>query len=129
MTIYISGPITGKRNNNRRAFEKAHEKLEKTFGYEDGKFRIISPIKIAETVDLNFSDTNKVLSKHKTPKWEDYMRACIKRLCDATHVYFLKGWEKSKGAVLERKIAEGLGIPCAENIEELKMATGMESWN
>lgn len=128
MTVYLSGPITGKRNNNRRAFEKAQEKLEKAFGYEDGKFRIVSPVKIGEMVDLNFAEMNRILTRAKKPKWEDYMRACIKRLCDASHVYFLKGWQKSKGAVLERYIAEALGIPCAETIEELQGMRGLESW-
>jgi hypothetical protein len=128
MTVYISGPITGKRNGNRRAFKKAQEKLEKSFCYENGKFRIISPVKIAESVELNFSDMNRILEKQKIPQWEDYMRSCIKRLCDSTHVYFLKGWKKSRGALLERKIAEELNIPCVESIEELKSMEGGESW-
>jgi hypothetical protein len=118
--IYLSGPITGKRDNNRRAFIKAAERLEKYIGPENDSFRIVSPIKIAQAVDLNFSDLSRVLSRPQKPKWEDYMRACIKRLCEATHVYFLKGWEKSRGACLERCIAKGLGIPCLETIEELK---------
>jgi hypothetical protein len=128
MTVYISGPITGKRNRNRRAFEKAQGKLEKNFCHDDGKFRIISPVKIAESVELNFSDMNGILARQRKPQWEDYMRACIKRLCDSTHVYFLKGWEKSRGALLERKIAEELNIPCVESIEELKNMEGGESW-
>ncbi|GHU13003.1 hypothetical protein FACS1894161_2410 [Spirochaetia bacterium] len=128
MTVYISGPITGKRNGNRKAFEKAQEKLEKEFGYEEGKFRIISPVKIGETVNQNFEDTRLWLGKAIKPQWEDYMKACIKRLMDATHVFFLKGWDKSRGAVLERKIAEGLNIPCAETIEELKNSKGVDTW-
>jgi hypothetical protein len=122
--IYLSGPITGKRDNNRRAFIKAAERLEKYMGPENDSFRIISPIKIAEIVDLNFSDLSRILSKPQKPKWEDYMRACIKRLCEATHVYFLKGWEKSRGSCLERYIAEGLGISRLETIEELKELRG-----
>jgi hypothetical protein len=127
MTVYISGPITGKRNKNRRAFEKAQEKLERIFGNTEGKFRIISPVKIAEDVETNFSDLNKI-GIQALAKWEDYMKACIKRLCDATHVYFLKDWEKSRGATLERQIAEGLGIPCADSIEALKAMEGTETW-
>jgi hypothetical protein len=130
MTVYISGPITGKRNGNRRAFEKALEKLEKEFGYGKGAFRVITPMKIAETVEANFADMNRILNKSKKPQWEDYMKSCIKRLCDSTHVFFLKGWEKSRGAVLERHIAESLGIVCAESITELQeKIKGGYTWN
>lgn len=120
IAVYISGPITGKRNNNRRAFEKAYEKIEKTFGYEDGTFRIITPVKIAETVEFNLAEINRILLGKKKPAWEDYMRACIKRLCDATHAYFIKGRQASRGSVLERHIAEAPGIPCADSIDALK---------
>jgi hypothetical protein len=108
MIIYISGPVTGIRNNNRRNFEKARKKLEDAF-FDS---RIISPLQIALMAELD--------QKHTKPQWADYMRACIKALMDATHVYFIKGWEKSRGAILERQIAEGLDIPCAESIEDLK---------
>jgi hypothetical protein len=43
MTIYISGPMTGIRNYNREAFEKAREKLEKAFS--PGSIHIVSPVK------------------------------------------------------------------------------------
>jgi hypothetical protein len=130
MTVYISGPVTGKRNNNRKAFEKAQAKLEKTFGFEGDAFRIISPMKIAETVEMNFSDMNRILRKAKKPEWADYMKSCIKRLCDSSHVFFLKGWEKSRGAVLERHIAESLGLICVESIEELlEKIKGEKIWS
>lgn len=42
--------------------------------------------------------------------WKVYMSACLKELvwCDA--IFMLKGWEDSKGAKLEYKIAMELGI-------------------
>jgi hypothetical protein len=36
----------------------------------------------------------------------------------------LKGWEESRGAALERHIAETLDIPCVESIDALKNAVG-----
>jgi hypothetical protein len=118
MTVYISGPMTGIRDYNRRAFEKAHKKLEKAF--PPGSIHIISPVKIAEIVNANFTDMNRILCRAKKPQWEDYMKACIKRLPEANFVFQLRGWQNSRGARLEAIIANELGIPRAESIEELK---------
>jgi hypothetical protein len=52
VTIYISGPITGMRNNNKLAFEKAHKKLIDIFentGLWD-EFKIINPFVICREV-------------------------------------------------------------------------------
>jgi tRNA U54 and U55 pseudouridine synthase Pus10 len=111
--------MTGIRNYNRRAFEKAHEKLEKAF-LPRGAIRIISPVKIAEIVDANFADMNRILCRKKKPQWEDYMKACIKRLPEADFIFSLKGWQHSRGAQLEMYIADELGILYAESIDELK---------
>jgi hypothetical protein len=119
MTIYISGLMTGLRNYNRGAFEKAHEKLEKAFSLGEGSLRIISPVKIAEGVNANFADMNRLFPAIKKPQWEDYMKACIKRLPEADFVFLLKGWQNSHGARLEVIIADELGIPRGESIEEL----------
>lgn len=42
--------------------------------------------------------------------WKDYMRRDIKLLIEADAIYMLKGWRRSKGARLERKIAKGLDL-------------------
>jgi hypothetical protein len=124
MTVYLSGPITGKRDNNRRAFEKAHSKivaalneLEKYKKIEEWK--IVNPLGIAGNVEYQFDCLNYIRYKKIKPQWEDYMRACIKELCDADCVFLIKGREKSRGATLERHIAENLQISCVESTEEL----------
>jgi hypothetical protein len=118
MTIYISGPMTGLRNHNRRAFEKARKKLEKVF--PPGAVQIINPVKIGEIVNANFADMNRISCRAKKPRWEDYMKACIKRLPEADFILLLRGWGNSRGAVIEAIIADELGIPRAESIEKLK---------
>jgi hypothetical protein len=120
IVVYISGPITGKRDNNRRAFEKAHTKIIEAFP----GIKIIDPQDVAREIEADFDLVNKYLCHKKKPQWGDYMRRCISRLCIATHVYFLKGWEESKGAALEKHIAETLDIPCVETIDALKKAIG-----
>jgi hypothetical protein len=118
MIVYISGPITGMRDNNRRKFSKAQKKIEETLTGQKPP-QIINPNKLAEIVEFQFSGKNRNLYHVIKPQWPDYMRYCIENLTRASCVYFLKGWEKSKGATLERHIAEALGIPCAETVEEL----------
>jgi hypothetical protein len=63
---------------------------------------------------------NRILCRAKKPRWEDYMKACIKRLPEADFILLLKGWVNSRGAMLEAIIASELRIPRAESIEKLK---------
>jgi hypothetical protein len=71
---------------------------------------------VAREIEADFDLVNKNLYHKKKPQWGDYMRRCIPRLCIATHTYFLKGWEESRGVALERHIAETLDISCVESI-------------
>jgi hypothetical protein len=121
-TIYLSGPITGKRENNKRNFSRAFSKI---INLCPG-VTIINPQDIALEVNAEFDKLNKNLFQRKKPQWNDYMKRCIPQICNATHAYFMKGWKKSKGASLERTIAESLGIPCFESIETLSEAIRAE---
>ncbi|MDR1253343.1 MAG: DUF4406 domain-containing protein [Treponema sp.] len=129
MIIYISGPITGIRDNNHRGFEKVHSKIIDAF--RDTKawdtLSIITPLAIAADVNARFDQINKNHYRKIKPQWNDYMKACIPALCTATHVLFIKGWEKSKGAALERQIAEAIGILCVESIDDLLNFSEMET--
>jgi hypothetical protein len=131
MTVYISGPMSGMRDLNRRAFEKAVKKIAVISPPET---TIINPLKISEMVELSFTKENQKRFIVKKPQWSDYMRADIQKLCESDCVYFLRGWEKSKGACLERHIALALEIPCAETTEQLcaiwlKLFTGGKNGN
>jgi hypothetical protein len=116
--VYLSGPITGRRNRNRRNFSKAQRKIEEALT-DQKHLQIINPNKLAEIVELQFAEKNRNLYHAVKPQWPDYMRYCIENLVRASCVYFLKGWQKSKDATLERHIAESLGIPCVETVREL----------
>ena len=87
--VYISGPITGIDFGNRFAFMCARSALE-LCGYE-----VVDP----SEVKLDDEAT-----------WTDYMRADLKLLLDCDYIYMLEGWEDSKGARIERELAENLGI-------------------
>jgi hypothetical protein len=96
MKVYISGPVTGMPDNNKAAFEAVEKELRSLPGV-----KTVNPLRIAEEVRRG---------ARFEPEWEDYMRDCIRELCRATHITFLPGWENSKGARLEKQIADALGI-------------------
>ncbi len=88
MKVYVSGPMTGIEHFNHPAFEAACEIL-RLAGYE------------AE-------------SPHWAPElesWEAYMRHDLALLLGCDAIALLPGWEHSRGARLERLVAEALGLP------------------
>lgn len=90
MKVYISGPMTGLPQFNYPAFFDMAEHIC-AIGYE--------PLNQA--------------AQPEQPSWEAYMRHDIKLLMDADMVVMLPGWEQSKGAKIEKQIAEQLNIPVA----------------
>jgi hypothetical protein len=125
MTVYISGAVTGIPNNNKPAFQCVYTwigEAGRRCGIEN--LKIVNPLHVAARLRKSFEAQGR-----GGPEWSDYMRACIKKLCDATCVYFLKDWAQSDGASLERHIAKRLNIPCADSIEELRkiMEAGYEN--
>lgn len=88
MIIFLSGPITGIPNYNREAFLDAEIRLSSE-GYT-----VLNPANQTPMV-------NPEALSHA-----DYMHICYAEIdvCDA--VYFLDGWEMSKGSQLERKYAQ-----------------------
>jgi hypothetical protein len=119
MIVYISGAISGRPNKNKQAFRWAYTMIGEFKGHPHLRnMKIINPQHIAVRLEKSFAASGK------EPAWEDYMRACIKKLCDASCVYFLDDWAQSEGATVERYIAKRLNIPCADNGEELKKIIG-----
>ena len=81
MKIFISGPMTGIKNFNRRKFNKIARKLSK-------KHIVLKPAILPDGL-----------------KHEEYMKIdkAMVNVCDA--IYMLKGYEQSKGAVEEWQYA------------------------
>ena len=125
MIIYTSGPITGIPDKNKKSFQAAQNEVASIFktNKTKEKAKIINPVKIGIKLDKVFAAAGK------EPLWEDYMRVCIKELCDASYVLFLTNWGNSEGAVFERHIANRLKIPCAENTQELSKLIYISSCN
>ncbi len=84
-TIYIAGPMTGIPEHNFPAFNEAAARLR-----EEGWF-VVNPAE-------NFGGRTD-LPRH------EYMRLDIKMLADCEAIYLLPGWERSRGAMMEYKVA------------------------
>jgi hypothetical protein len=87
--VYLAGPMTGIPEFNFPAFNRAAASLRAS-----GYF-VINPVEID-------SDT--------TGKWEDYLRKDIPQLLTCDQIALLPGWENSRGAKLEKHIADALGM-------------------
>ncbi len=99
-TIYISGPITGLPDGNRKSF------MDAQFDLESAGFRVINPITICSMLP-------------EGTDWATYMRHDIRAMMDADAVLLLPGWQSSRGAGLEEMICVALGIPTFQNVEDL----------
>lgn len=93
MKVYIAGPMTGYENFNYEAFHAAEAAL-RAAGYE--------PINPAHSEAKN--DTGKPRA------WGWYLRHAIRALMDADGVALLPGWRSSRGALLEKDVAEALDM-------------------
>lgn len=89
MRLYVIGPVTGREDLNRKAFEDAKEMLEQA-GYD-------------------------VLIPHDAvPPDYDYaraMRTSIATMLGCDGAAFLPDWDESRGAKLEREVAIAGGLP------------------
>jgi len=122
MTVYISGPISGFKDRNKKVFSTAQRVINSTLKSlkVEGKNKVINPVKLGYKLDKQFQAAGR-----EPPVWENYMRACIKDLMQSDIVYLLSGWGDSQGAVIEKYLAERLKIPCAENITQfIKLIKG-----
>jgi nucleoside 2-deoxyribosyltransferase len=89
--IYLAGKVSGLPGAEVRAkFDKAKAYLE-----AEG-FKVLSPIDFMP---------------HDTP-WQPAMRMATIILNLADHVYFLKDWEDSPGALFEFEVAVRFGLNC-----------------
>lgn len=87
--VYLAGPMTGLPLFNKPAFNKAAQQL-RYMG-----FAVISPAE---------------LSTHTDRPWDWYMKQALRALLQCDTILMLDGWEGSKGAQLEFRVASDLGM-------------------
>lgn len=95
MKVYISGPITGMDNLNWSEFERVENALREA-GHEP-----VNPHKLHEP---------NVIKSHA-----EFMRTDIAALCECEAITMLEGWGNSKGALLEYRVAFGIGLEFVTN--------------
>ena len=87
--IYIAGPMNGYPGMNFDAFHKA------AFNLRAAGFTVINPAELNPDVNAD---------------WSDCMDVDIDAVFECDAIYMLKGWEKSKGARIEYRIAKNRGM-------------------
>lgn len=96
LVVYISGPMSSRPDMNRAEFIKAQELLEKL------NFVVVNPLFINPKEDQG----KRIIC----------LKRDIKALIDCDFIYMLDGWEKSRGATLEKMVADGLEIKRLDKI-------------
>jgi nucleoside 2-deoxyribosyltransferase len=76
------------------------------------RFRVIR--EALEAAGVEVVDPTQLSPAEPNPTWLDWMRADLKALLDCDRVLMLPGWEDSRGACVERRLAEDLGIVVEE---------------
>lgn len=91
MRLYISGPMTGIHDLNYQAFQAAAERLR-------GQ-------------GVQVSSPHEIIPPGAGPwTWAQHMRVDLAALLTCDVIVMLPGWETSRGAQLEKAVAEALGL-------------------
>jgi len=97
--IYIAGKVSGEKIHKvTMKFGKAQKELE-ALGYE-----AINPLEVVNDWKAT---------------WREAMNKCIKALVDCDALLVLPDYQNSKGAMIERMLAELLEMTVYENIKEI----------
>ncbi len=89
--IYISGPMTGCTDYNYPAFHAEAARL-RSLGY----------------------DVESPAENPPQDSWEDYMRWAMAQMLTCDTIALLPGWALSRGANLERQVAQEIGMAVVE---------------
>lgn len=103
--VYLAGPMSGRANFNRYAFESAAANLR------DAGLDVISPVELDDNAGFDASD---YMDGHVPPEvYRNFLLRDLIAILDrgAQAVVVLPGWEHSKGAALEVHIARTVGLP------------------
>jgi hypothetical protein len=130
--LYLAGPMTGIKAFNFPAFHEAQQILE-----NDG-YSVVNPADLDDPAqrraaesspDGNLKDYEAITGM----TWADFLARDVKLITDEVDaVVLLGGWENSKGAKLEKFIAELTGKPCLDYgiwLTEGGYASGWDIWH
>lgn len=103
MKVYIAGPITIDPDNWERHFADAEQFLREKYPYAE----IVNPLILDQEPECiearaDLGDGEEL--------WRFFLKRDLRELLNCTHIYCLKGWENSKGTLLELRTAVDVGI-------------------
>ncbi|GAB3763555.1 hypothetical protein GCM10028796_17260 [Ramlibacter monticola] len=93
--VYLSGPISGRPEGNRPAFDRAAENL-RAAGYQ-----VVNPHEV-------FTEEPPADHADLAEYWVRAMRADLVAMMRCTHICRLPEWEHSRGATIESRLAADL---------------------
>jgi len=92
--IYLCGPVTGTENAV-HLFSKVEQKIKNAAARSNIEIHVVNPMRLCES----------------SLSWHKAMRRCVSNLSQCDGIALLNGWQNSKGALLEIKLAQDLHIP------------------
>lgn len=101
--LYIAGPMSGLPDFNYPAFNEAEGQLRAA------SFEVENPARNPEPSP-----------EHDDDQWRGYMRMALRQLALCDGVALLPGWKASRGANIEKRLAEDLGLPAKPLSEWLR---------
>lgn len=106
MKTYLCGPITGLPQNNAPVFYHYQELLE------EAGYTIVNPHEIVpELTEEELAVMAPLTESEKQGLiWKRAMSFCIREMLDCNEVITLPGWEFSKGATIEVRLARDFNI-------------------
>jgi hypothetical protein len=93
--VYLSGPISGRPEGNRPAFDRATQNLRAR------GFVVVNPFEV-------FTEPPPVDPADLAAYWVRAMRADLRAMMDCTAIARLPEWERSRGATIESRLAADL---------------------
>lgn len=93
-TVYIAGPMTN----------------YPQFNYPE--FAYVATVLRSQGRDVR--SPHEVDAGGEERSWEWYMRRTLQMMLECDEVVLLPGWEKSRGATLEKQVADALGMPVSD---------------
>lgn len=102
MKVYISGPIRGYENGNRAAFAQAAEELRK-MGHEPVNPHDVDKDHCGPCLGDDAGEGNP-------HRYGCYMIPDLRALLDCSGYTLLPGWQRSRGAKVERDVAKICGL-------------------
>lgn len=94
--VYVSGPMAGLEDLNKRAFNFAELVLD-VKGYQ-----VINPVALGDELE----ETGTLDGMNESERYMAYLRHDLVHVPQCDSIYMLKGWEKSRGAMAEFTLAK-----------------------